>query len=376
MAATPRAFNAAATWVAQLCCDEGLTNPTTAHRRVDGEPRARLGRGAQVAIGARRTAVEAITAVKAKRRETGPRVGPGGRVRSDARSAPLRGHARVWLTPLHGRVTCPLVFVGERQDPLVRDPAWERGGADLVWRRGVSYRQVTPRQQAPAPSPAPAPSAGGALGVDLGIVTLATESEGHPFTAAPVHVVRARSALRRHRLQTGGTRNAQRRIRRMHRREARFQRDTTHGSSQQRVHTAVVARKARAREDLAGSRARTTVRRVNRSERHAWAFFHLRPSLSHLQGGVGGGMRRARGPAHHQSPLPARRVRLHRPAHIAGRVRRHESNPSLHLCRECGSCWGDQQQPQSREAVGRSPPASGVAARGVDASPRLEPWGC
>src|SRR5262249_40131504 len=63
-------------------------------------------------------------------------------------------------------------------------------------------------------------------GVDLGIVTLATDSEGEHFTGARIHLIRDRYHLRRHRLQKCGTRNAKRRIRRMGRREARFQRDT------------------------------------------------------------------------------------------------------------------------------------------------------
>jgi hypothetical protein len=47
---TQRAFNAAATWVAQVCWDEGITNPTTAHHRVYGEARAQFSLGAQLAV--------------------------------------------------------------------------------------------------------------------------------------------------------------------------------------------------------------------------------------------------------------------------------------------------------------------------------------
>jgi IS605 OrfB family transposase len=201
-------------------------------------------------------------------------------VRYDARSYTLMGQERVSLNTLDGRVTCRLVL-GERQDTWLRDPTWEIGGADLVWRRGVYYLHVTQRQQAPDPSPAPAPSAHGALGVDLGIVNLATDSEGEHFTGERVHTVRARYHLRRQRLQTCGTRNAKRRIRRMGRREARFQKDTNHCISKKLVQKAVVARKALALEDLSGIRERTTLRRVNRYERHAWAFFQLRTYITY-----------------------------------------------------------------------------------------------
>src|SRR5690348_15097408 len=81
LAATQRAFNAATTWVAHVCWDAGITNPTTAHHQVYGETRARFGLGAQLAICARAKAVEAIRSVKARRCEQEalcPRFGPRG----------------------------------------------------------------------------------------------------------------------------------------------------------------------------------------------------------------------------------------------------------------------------------------------------------
>ena len=55
---------------------------------------------------------------------------------------------------------------------------------------------------------------GGTLGVDLGIVNLATDSEGEHFTGhSRYRTVRARYHLRRQRLQKVGTKNAKRRLR-------------------------------------------------------------------------------------------------------------------------------------------------------------------
>ena len=39
LSATARAFNAAASWVAEVCWAEGITNTNTAHHRVYGETR-------------------------------------------------------------------------------------------------------------------------------------------------------------------------------------------------------------------------------------------------------------------------------------------------------------------------------------------------
>jgi IS605 OrfB family transposase len=276
VAATHRAFNEAATWIARMCWDEGITNTNTAHHRVYGETRERFGLGAQLAVCARAKAVEAIKAVKAKNRETCPTFGPRGSIRYDARTYRLMSLDRVSLNTLEGRVVCRLVL-GARQHAMLVDQAWEVGGADLVWRSGVYYLHVTQSREAP---PEAEPD-GGTLGVDLGIVNLATDSEGEHFTGAIVHLVRNRYHLRRQRLQKVGTRNAKRRIRRMGQREARFQRDTNHCISKKLVQKAVVSCKAIALEDLSGIRERTTVRHDHRYERHSWAFFQLRHYITY-----------------------------------------------------------------------------------------------
>src|SRR6516225_11043324 len=104
LAATQCAFNAAASWIAQVCWAEGITNTNTAHHRVYGETRERFGLGAQLAICARAKAVEAVKAVKAKQRETCPAFGPRGSIRYDARTYRLMSRDRVSLNTLEGRV--------------------------------------------------------------------------------------------------------------------------------------------------------------------------------------------------------------------------------------------------------------------------------
>lgn len=139
-------------------------------------------------------------------------------------------------------------------------------------------RDADETQQAAADAAA---AEGCTLGVDLGIVNLATDSEGEQFSGAKVKLVRARYHLRRQRLQKVGTKNAKRRLRQMRRREARFQRDTNHVISKALVQKAVVSCKALALEDLSGIRERTTVRHEHRYERHSWAFFQLRQFLTY-----------------------------------------------------------------------------------------------
>ncbi|HEY8323961.1 MAG TPA: transposase [Ktedonobacterales bacterium] len=276
LAATQQAFNAAASWVALVCWDEGITNTNTAHHRVYGETRRRFGLGAQLACCARAKAVEAITASKVKHRETCPQFGPRGSIRYDARTYRLMSLARVSLNTVDGRVVCRLLL-GARQQEMLVGPNWQVGGAELVWRRGVYYLHVTQSREASA---LPVPD-GGTLGVDLGIVNLATDSDGQTFSGAMVHTVRARSHLRRQRLQKVGTKSAKRRLRQNAGKERRFQRDVNHCISKTLVKKAAVSCKALALEDLTGIRERVTVRHEHRYERHSWAFYQLRQFVTY-----------------------------------------------------------------------------------------------
>ena len=275
LAATSRAFNEAASWIAQVCWDEGITNTNTAHHRVYGETRERFGLGAQLACCARAKAVEAIKATKVKKRDTCPQFGPRGSIRYDARTYRLMSLDRVSLNTLDGRVVCRLLL-GARQHEMLVDPAWTIGGADLVWRRGVYYLHVTQSREA-----FPDQETDGTLGVDLGIVNLATDSEGEAFSGAMIHTVRARYHLRRQRLQTVNTKNAKRRLRTNAGKERCFQRDVNHCISKALVKKAAVSCKALALEDLTGIRERVTVRHEHLYERHSCALYQLRQVLTY-----------------------------------------------------------------------------------------------
>jgi transposase len=144
---TQKYFNEAASWIASLCWEEGITNTNTAHHRVYGETRSRFGLGAQLAVCARAKAIEAIKVVKTQQKETCPQFGPRGSVRYDARTYRLLSLDRVSLNTIQGRVVCKLIL-GKRQHTMLIDQTWKIGGADLVWRRGTYYLNVTQSKDA------------------------------------------------------------------------------------------------------------------------------------------------------------------------------------------------------------------------------------
>lgn len=276
LAATQHAFNDAATWISLTCWRESITNTNTAHHRVYGETRTRFGLGAQLAVCARAKALEAIKAVRTAGKNTCPVFGPRGSIRYDARTYRLMSLDRVSLNTLSGRVVCRLVL-GPRQHAMLTDPAWTIGGADLVWRRGVYSLHVT--QTCAAPDlPAGRQEC---LGVDLGIVNIATDSTGQQFSGRKVSAVRQRYLKRRAMLQSVGTRSAKRRLQKISKRESRFQKDCNHCISKTLVQKAARSCKALALEDLTGINEQVTVRHEQRHERMSWAFYQLRLFLTY-----------------------------------------------------------------------------------------------
>ncbi len=280
--ATAEAFNAAATSCASVAWNERITNKNKLHHIVYGPTRVTYGLGAQLACCARDKAAEAVRATRANGSDTCPTFRPASSIRYDARTYRLLSMDRVSLKTLTGRIVGQLVL-GEYQRCSLYDTSWKIGGAELVQRDGQFYLHITQTKASPAPD-----EPTGLLGVDVGIVNLAADSDGETYSGAQVQAVRKRRHKQRQELQQANTRRARWRLRKNARREARFQRDVNHSISKKLVAKARTARKALALEDLTKIRERVTVRRAQRRARHSWAFRQLRSFIAYkaAQAGV------------------------------------------------------------------------------------------
>lgn len=274
MRATQQAFNRAATYCAQVAWEQKITNKNKLHHLVYGRTRSAFGLGAQLACCARDKAAEAVRAVRAKGGAL-PTFRDTSSIRYDARTYRLLSLDRVSLNTISGRVIGQLVL-GDFQRRTLYDTSWKIGGAELIRRRDVWYLHITQTKADPAPD-----EPTGTIGVDLGIVNLATDSDGESYSGTHVQQVRARRFQHRQRLQQANTRRARWRLRQLAGKEARFQRAVNHVISKQLVQKANQQRKALAVEDLTGIRERTVVRRSQRRQRASWAFFQLRSFISY-----------------------------------------------------------------------------------------------
>ena len=196
----------------------------------------------------------------------------------DPRILSWKGLDRVSILTLHGRQIIPVVMDGSHRARMDRI----RGQADLIYRDGRFFLAVVVDVSEPPPL-----QPDDWLGVDLGIVNLAADSDGQTYSGAHVNGLRKRHAKLRQRLQKKGTKSAKRLLKKRRRREQRFAANENHCIAKQVVTYAQDTRRGIALEDLQGIRDRITVRRAQRRRHHSWAFYQLRQFVTykaHLAG--------------------------------------------------------------------------------------------
>jgi len=120
------------------------------------------------------------------------------------------------------------------------------------------------------------------LGIDLGLVNLATSSDGQTFgDAKKMAGIRKRRWRQRKRLQSKGTRSARRVLNRLRGRESRFVQQTNHLISKQICAVAERTKRGIAIENLKGIRSRIRARKSQRHILHSWAFADLQAKVAY-----------------------------------------------------------------------------------------------
>ncbi len=267
---TMRAFNAACTAAAQVAFQTKTSNKFELQKLVYRDLRVTYGLPAQLAIRAISKTIEAYKRDK----DIQPHFRPEGAVIYDPRVMNFKSISTVSLLTLAGRALIPFWVGGYQQTRM----GAIQGQADLIYRQGTWFLAVTLEMPELPPD---VPQA--TLGVDLGIVNLATDSEGETFSGAGVEQVRQQMNTLRAALQAKGTRSAKRHLCRLRHHEQRFHRNTNHVISKQIVAKARASHQGIALEDLRHIRSRTDARlRKSQRQRHAsWSFAQLRAFISY-----------------------------------------------------------------------------------------------
>lgn len=170
----------------------------------------------------------------------------------------------IWV--IQGREQIPFVC-GDEQRKLLK---YLKGESDLVYRDGKWYLFCTIDYQEPAPD-----EPDDFIGVDLGIIQIATLSDGQQFSGKAVNNVRGRAVKFRAKLQAKGTKSAKRLLKKRNRKEVRFATNVNHTISKRIVKTAKAQGKGIALENLSGIRNRVRLNRRQRYTLHSWSFYQL-----------------------------------------------------------------------------------------------------
>lgn len=269
---TLHAFNDACNTIAQVAFDEKLTNKFELQKLVYGEIRTTYHLSSQLTIRAISKVVEAYKRDK----KVLPTFRREGAMTFDPRVMSFKGLNTVSLLTMRGRQLIPFRVGGYQQARMKSI----QGQADLIWHKLSQTWYLAVTLDAPEPPP---DEPQGTLGIDLGMINLATDSDGETFSGQAVERVRQRHARLRQALQKRGTKSAQRHLRKLPGKERRFRRNTNHVISKHIVKKAKSQNKALAIEDLRHIRSRTerTVRRSQRSRHSSWAFSQLREFLAY-----------------------------------------------------------------------------------------------
>uniref|UniRef100_UPI0025E4DB78 RNA-guided endonuclease InsQ/TnpB family protein n=1 Tax=Methanohalobium sp. TaxID=2837493 RepID=UPI0025E4DB78 len=113
------------------------------------------------------------------------------------------------------------------------------------------------------------------LGVDLGVVNIATTSDGEVYKGTKADKVRERYTSLKSRLQSAGTWSAKKHLKKLSKKERRFKRDLNHRVAKQLVKHAKDTSRAIALENLNGFRPEATVTKAQRGRLGKWAFSEL-----------------------------------------------------------------------------------------------------
>lgn len=266
--ATLERVNAACDFAAELAWERQVFGQYALHKLAYYEVRSRFMLTAQMAV---RAIAKVADAYKLDRK-TQRQFRPQGAIAYDSRILRYLSADRASLWTLEGRQTVPFVC-GERQRALL---PFRKGESDLLYIKGVFYLSAVCDVEEPDlfdPEDV--------LGVDLGIVQLAVDSDGTAHSGAEVDQQRRIHAHRRRNLQRKGTHAARRKLRRIAGQQQRFQTHTNHVISKTIVQTAKATRRAVALEDLTGISKRVTVRRGQKARLGNWGFFQLRSFIEY-----------------------------------------------------------------------------------------------
>ena len=259
--------NECANWMSHEAWENKVFTPFSLHKFLYHDARERFPLSAQMVV---RLFSKVCDAYKLDKK-TERRFSKHGAISYDSRILSY-GENKVSIWTLDGRE--PISYsAGPRQKELLLK---QQGESDLIYHRGKWFLAATCDVTDPEPI-----VIDDFLGVDLGVVEIATDSDGQSFSGSMVKGVRYRCRKLRSKLQAAQSKSAKRHLKKLSGKEARFAADVNHCIAKQIVEKAKRTNRGIAIEELTGIRTRIRARKPQRTILHSWAFAQLGTFLTY-----------------------------------------------------------------------------------------------
>ncbi|MFF7307926.1 RNA-guided endonuclease TnpB family protein [Streptomyces sp. NPDC008137] len=284
--ATLQACNEAATWCSRVAFNKDVKRNFALREHTYGEIKARWNLGAQAAQHVIKKVCDAYATLKANLRAQ--ILGrPGSKRHRWATEKPIAfrpegaqpyddrmlswqiPERRVSIWTVAGRVKDVALTASPEQ--LTTLALYRKGESDLVCRDGMWFLLATCEIPEAPPNTDPVDF----LGIDLGIVNIATTSDGEIMAGRDLNRTRLRERTLRTKLQKKNTPSAKRRLKKRRRKEARRAKDINHKIAKHVVAEAERTSRGIALEDLTGIRERVRLRKPQRATHSSWSFHQL-----------------------------------------------------------------------------------------------------
>jgi len=316
---TMQRFNSACDYISDVAFENKAFGQIALHKLTYYDIRSKFNLFSQMAIRAIGKVVESYKVDK----KTKHTFKPYGAIVYDSRILKFKFPDKISISTIQGREVIPFLFQNYRNLDMRR----VAGQADLVYHDGSFYLIVC----VDVPEP-PQCESDNFLGVDLGIVNIATDNTGTQYAGNKLNSTRNRYSRIRNKLQKKGTKSAKRLLKKRKRKENRFAKDVNHFISKQLVDKAKALDLGIALENLQGIRDRVTVRKPNRRQHASWSFYDLRNKIAY------------------KAQLAGVKVVLVDPRNtsrmcsVCGSIsKKNRPNQSTFLCQVCGySCNADE----------------------------------
>jgi len=272
---TIETYNEACNFVSQIAFENKTASVVKIHRICYYDIRKKFNLSSQMAVRVVGKVADAYKIARNKKLNLKQphKFAKHGAVIYDQRILSWKGLEKVSILTLQGRQVIPIVL-GEYQQAKLVYP--RRGQVDLLYQNGNFY--LIPIVDVPE---TPGKVNKDFLGIDMGVINLAVDSQGETYSGKEVNCKRVKIDKLKSALQKKNTKSSKRHLKKLSGKENRFRKNINHCISKKIVEKCQRHSLSLAIENLVGIRQRATVRKTQRRQHSSWAFDQLRRFLEY-----------------------------------------------------------------------------------------------